>query len=93
MVIPLKKKEKGIHNPGPTRLDSWFAVDMREEQDSRVTETTKGLCARVPSCFSPVRLFVTLWTVAHPAPLSIALSRQEYWSGLLCPHPDDLPRD
>ena len=33
-------------------------------------------------CFSCVRLFVTLWTVARQAPLSIEFSRQEYWSGL-----------
>ena len=26
--------------------------------------------------------FVTLWTVAHQAPLSMGFSRQEYWSGL-----------
>ena len=40
---------------------------------------------------SHVRLFVTLWTVAHQAPLSMEFSRQEYWSGLsfLCPR--DLP--
>ena len=41
--------------------------------------------------FSCVRLFVTLWTVAHQAPLSIVFSRQEYWSGLLCPPSGDLP--
>ena len=34
--------------------------------------------------FCRVRLFVTLWTVAHQAPLYIGLSRQEYWSGLPC---------
>ena len=33
---------------------------------------------------SRVRLFETLWTVAHQTPLSMGLSRQEYWSGL--PH-------
>ena len=33
----------------------------------------------------------TLWTVAHQASLSIGFSRQEYWSGLLCPSPGDLP--
>ena len=33
------------------------------------------------SCFSRVRLFATLWTVAHQAPLSMGFSRQEYWSG------------
>ena len=29
--------------------------------------------------------------VAHPAPLSMGFSRQEYWSGLPCPPPGDLP--
>ena len=36
-------------------------------------------------------LFATPWTVAHQAPLSMGFSRQEYWSGLLCPPPGDLP--
>ena len=31
------------------------------------------------------------WTVAHQAPLSMELSRQEYWSGLPFPFPGDLP--
>ena len=39
----------------------------------------------VLSCFSYVRLFVTPWTVAHQALLSVGFSRQEYWSGLPCP--------
>ena len=42
------------------------------------------------SCFSPVQLFATLWTVARQAPLSMGFSRQEYWSGLPCPPPGDL---
>ena len=33
----------------------------------------------------------TLWTVAHQAPLSKGFSSQEYWSGLSCPPPGDLP--
>ena len=32
-----------------------------------------------------------LWTVAHQAPLFMGFSRQEYWSGLPCPTPEDLP--
>ena len=32
-----------------------------------------------------------LQTVTHQAPLSMGLSRQEYWSGLVCPPPRDLP--
>jgi len=40
---------------------------------------------------SPVRLFVTPWTVAYQAPQSVEFSRQEYWSGLPFPSPGDLP--
>ena len=40
---------------------------------------------------SHVQLFVTPWTVACQAPLSMEFSRQEYWSGLPCPLPRDLP--
>ena len=42
------------------------------------------------SHFSHVQLFVTLWTVAHQAPLPMGFSRQEYWSGLPYPPPVDL---
>ena len=42
------------------------------------------------SCFSCVRL-CNLWTVACQAPLSLGFSKQEYWSGLPCPPPVDLP--
>ena len=41
--------------------------------------------------FTGVQLFATPWTVAHQAPLSLGFSRQEYWSGLPCPPPGDLP--
>ena len=36
-------------------------------------------------------LFVTLWTVAHQAPLSMGFSWQEYSSGLSNPSPRNLP--
>ena len=42
------------------------------------------------SCFSHVQFFVTLWTVACQAPLSMGFSRQEYWSGLPYPPPGFL---
>ena len=38
---------------------------------------------------SHVRLFVTPWTVALQAPLSMGFSSQEYWSGLPSPPPGD----
>ena len=37
-----------------------------------------------------VLLFVTPWTVARHAPLSMGFSRQEPWSGLPFPPPGDL---
>ena len=43
------------------------------------------------SHFSHVRLFATPWTVACQAPMSMGFFRQEYWSGLPCPPPGDLP--
>ena len=43
------------------------------------------------SCWVVSNSFVTLWTVAHQAHLSMRLPRQEYWSGLPCPPPGDLP--
>ena len=43
------------------------------------------------SRFSCVRLFVTPWTAARQAPLSMGFSRQGYGSGFLCAPPGDLP--
>ena len=48
-------------------------------------------CMCVISHFSRIWLFATLWTVAHQASLSIGFSRQDYWSGLLCSPPGNLP--
>ena len=45
----------------------------------------------VLSYFSHVWLFMTLWTVAHQAPLSMGFSRQEHWNGLPFPSPGALP--
>ena len=40
---------------------------------------------------SRVELFATPWTVAYHTPPSTGFSRQEYWSGLPFPSPEDLP--
>ena len=60
---------------------------------------TEGICWRPNNLPTLVRvcmlchiwLFVTLWTVARQAPLSIGFPRQEYWNGLPHPPPGDLP--
>ena len=38
---------------------------------------------------SHVQLLETPWTVAHQAPLSMEFPRQEYWSGLPFPSPEE----
>ena len=73
--------------------DRWAmsATDMEWEEIAASQLCIHHPCVCAPSCFSPVWLFVTSWTVALQAPLSMGFSRQEYWSGLLCPPPGHLP--
>ena len=40
-----------------------------------------NMCVRMLSHSSHVQLFMTLWTIACQAPLSMGFSRQEYWVG------------
>ena len=53
------------------------------------------MCVRAKSLKSCPSLCDLLWSVAHQAPLSMGLARQEYWSGLPClltgylPDPED----
>ena len=56
-------------------------MDMKSQSESEVAYFIK---------WSRVRLFATLWAVAHQAPLSMGFSRQEYWSGLPFSSPGDL---
>ena len=51
---------------------------------------TRGFCVYM-CVFSRVWLFVTPWTVARQAPLSIGFPRQEYWSGSPFPSPGIFP--
>ena len=49
------------------------------------------MCVYTPVELSWVQFFVTLCTLACPAPLPMEFSKQEYWSGLPFPPPGDLP--
>ena len=59
---------------GLTESDTTEATQQQQQQQQ-------------PSC---VQFFTIPWTVAHQAPLSILFPRQEYWSGLSFPAPEDL---
>ena len=51
------------------------------------------VCVCVCVCvLSHVQLFATPWMVAHYTPLSMGFPRQEYWSRLPFPTPEDLPK-
>ena len=56
--------------------------------------TVNQLCIYTYCCSLVSKSYLTLaipWTVAHQDPLSMGFSGQEYWSGLLCPPPGNLP--
>ena len=58
---------------------------------AKVPDSHQHQLVCVLSHFNHVPLFVTSWTVAHRAPLYMRFSRQEYWSGVPFPPPEDLP--
>ena len=68
-------------------------------KDEYIKSVTDKATVELGSChtmcmlshFSHVLLFVTLWTVADQAPLSMGFSKQEYWRGLPCHPPGNLP--
>ena len=65
--------------------------DREPKGQASDSEKVMGPMCAVLNRFSCIRLFATLWTVAHKAPLSTGFSKQEHWSGLPCPPPGDLP--
>ena len=76
--------------PLPCLTPLGSVLSRRDWGEGRVTP--KGRPLILLSCvLSRVQLFVTPWTIARQAPLSVGSSRQEYWSGLPCPPPGDLP--
>ena len=66
-----------------------FAYEKTETQGEMLNHLPKF--TQLMCVLRGVRLFVTPWTVACQAPLSIGFPRQEYWSSLPFPSPGDLP--
>ena len=69
------------------------SLPLRDSSSELPEKFCVGLVLRAfeLSHFSRGWFFATLWTVACHSPLSMAFSRQEYWSMLPCPPPGDLP--
>ena len=79
------------HNEGCLAGSRWAGDGSPCPQEILGINPRVLLCYAVLSHFSCVRLLLTLWAVARQAPPRVGLSRQEYWSGLPCPPPGDLP--
>ena len=63
------------------------ADSLPSEPPGKPTEGSEHVLVKL---LSPVQLFATLWTIARQAPLSIEFFRQEYWSELPFPFPEDF---
>ena len=71
----------------------FFQFDFCQKQQHKICQFKKRVndvrvCVCMLSC---VWLFANPWTVALQAPLSMEFPRQEYWSSLPFPSPEDLP--
>ena len=88
------------HGIPQARILEWVAISF-SRGSSQSRDRTHVSCivgrhftvwaTREACIFSCVWLFMTPWTVAHQAPLSLRFPRQEYWSGMPFPSPGDLP--
>ena len=77
--LPLESYSLGLFSPGTSCDKIWIIIYQ------------KFLVTQSDLLVILVWLFATPWTVAHQAPLSMEFSRQQYWSGLLYPSPEDCP--
>ena len=85
-VIPWTVAPSGsfIHGILQARILEWVAISFSREDMALLTLKTKNVSHSVVSNSA------TPETEAHQAPLSMGFSRQEYWSMLPFPSPEDL---
>ena len=82
----------------PTSQQNWIrpkldrVLNFQYLQCSVLAFLFKTSIACIYAYMHIVASIVSLWTVARQAPLSMGFSRQEYWSGLPVPPPEDLPK-
>ena len=81
------------HRPGCRRgRGSSRGLGAGAQHGSATGLRHKAWSPHVQACvLSRIPLFVTPWTTARQAPLSMGFSRQESWRGLPCPPPGNLP--
>ena len=70
------------------RKEITIVIHYKPKEWNKYTWIHTDRCGHMLSHFSCVQLCNP---VTHQIPLSMGFSRQEYWSGLPCPPPGDLP--
>ena len=85
-----------LGSPSSLPAPTWCLFPGQQSTREPDSETESALgrdlgCCAVLSCFTCVWLLTITWIIALQAPRSMGLFRQEYWSGLPCPPPGDLP--
>ena len=85
----LCNKDTKVHSFWPERI--LFCQLCRALHPMGVSLPGSTVATLVMKLLSRVQLFATPRTVACQAPPSMVFSRQEYWSGLPFPSPEDLP--
>ena len=84
-----RRRREDAHAPHPHCITEVLGGQQGGSCGAKADLRKGLLCAHVSSHFSRVQLFVTLWTVAHQAPLSIGFPSQEHWSVSPCPPPGE----
>ena len=85
-----------VHGIFQARVLEWGAIAFSEAASQRGAKArlpAQPCCERVSEegAGSQSCLFVTPWTIARQAPLSMGFPRQKYWIGLPFPSLGDLP--
>ena len=69
----------------------WAGPGWVDEELQCLSPNSDFVCALHAKSLQSCPIFANPQTGAHQAPPSVEFSRQEYWSGLPCPPPGDLP--
>ena len=90
LSLVLMAFSKGFHfHSNKTHSEWWGETYVQIHSNWVISHGPAVEVSKRAKLLSCVQLFVTPWTIAHQAPLSMEFSRPEYWSGLPFPSPGD----
>ena len=85
------KENTGLDNLSPFYFCALIVTTLFLDPKAYHVAHSIPVCVLSYSVLSCIQLFVTPWTVGRQAPLPMGFPSEEYWSGLPCPSPGDLP--